>query len=221
MNLVTILGWIFTGLGFAGAGYAVLAAVFVRRFAAQGEGRAETCPPLSILKPLHGDEPALAANLESFLVQDYPAPVQIVFGVQTPDDSAIGVVEGLRARHPGADIALVIDPARHGANPKVANLINMSAAVRHDTIILADSDIAVEPDYLRRIAAALAPERVGAVTCIYTGWAAAARVTMLQSPPLPSATPRWRPHGANGFPTNCAGCGRFGRWIRPVMPGPW
>ena len=92
MTVVHVLGWIFTGLGFAGAGYAVLAAWFTRRFAARAEAPIANFPALSILKPLHGDEPALAQNLESFFFQDYPAPCQYVFGVQSPDDAAIAVV---------------------------------------------------------------------------------------------------------------------------------
>ena len=43
---------------------------------------------VTILKPLHFDGPELFGALESFLAQDYGAPVQIVFGVQDADDPA-------------------------------------------------------------------------------------------------------------------------------------
>lgn len=181
MGFLHILGWILTGLGLAGAVYALLTAWFARRFVAQGEDEVENFPAVSILKPLHGDEPALAQNLESFLVQNYPAPVQTVFGVQSPDDPAIAVVEALLKRHPGADATLVIDKTRHGGNPKMSNLLNMRGTVRHDVVILSDSDIAVEPGYLRRVAAALAPRAVGAVTCVYTGWSAAGFVATVSA----------------------------------------
>ena len=181
MELAHIIGWICTVVGFAGAAYALVAAWFARRFAAREETPIENFPAVSILKPLHGDEPALAQNLESFLLQDYPAPVQFVFAVQSPDDTAIAVVEALLKRHPAADAVLVIDKARHGTNPKISNLMNMRAATHHDVVILSDSDIAVEPGYLRRVAAALAPEAVGAVTCVYTGWAAAGFVSTLSA----------------------------------------
>lgn len=181
MGVVAILGWIFVALALAGAAYAVMAAWFARRFAAHEEVPTANFPAVSILKPLHGDEPALEENLESFLVQDYPAPCQYVFGVQSPDDAAVAVVERLLKRYPAADAVLVVDKARHGTNPKISNLMNMRGAIRHDVIVLSDSDIAVEPGYLRRIAAALAPERVGAVTCVYTGWAAAGLVSRLSA----------------------------------------
>jgi ceramide glucosyltransferase len=181
MSFLHILGWIFTGLGLAGAGYAVMAAWCTARFVRRDEAPVENVPALSVLKPLHGDEPALEQNLESFIVQDYPAPVQYVFGVQSPDDPAVAVVERLLKRHPAVDAVVVADKARHGANPKISNLINMTPAVRHDVIVLSDSDIAVEPGYLRRVAAALAPETVGAVTCVYTGWSAAGFVATLSA----------------------------------------
>ncbi|CAN5367057.1 bacteriohopanetetrol glucosamine biosynthesis glycosyltransferase HpnI [soil metagenome] len=125
--------------------------------------------PVTILKPLHGAEPQLLANLTSFIRQDYGAPVQLICGVQTVTDAAIPVVEALRAAHPDADIILVVDPTVHGTNAKISNLINMIAQARHATLILSDSDMAVRPDYLSQITGALAAPGVGAVTCLYRG----------------------------------------------------
>jgi ceramide glucosyltransferase len=130
-------------------------------------------PSVTILKPLYGDEPRLFENLASFCGQDHPAPVQIVCGVQNPCDEAIPAVARLKASFPNCDVQLVIDATPHGANRKVANLINMMRHARYDCLIVADSDIAVEPDYLRRVTAALAAPDVGAVTCLYHGVAAA------------------------------------------------
>lgn len=120
--------------------------------------------PVTVLKPLHGAEPRLAENLATFRDQHWDAPIQIVAGVARADDGAIAP-----ARTIGATLDLVIDSRRHGANAKVGNIINMMPAVQHDLIVLSDSDIAVAPDYLRRIAAALAEPGVGAVTCAYAG----------------------------------------------------
>ena len=95
--------------------------------------------------------------------------VQVVFGVQDPDDGAIPVVKSLMQRYPGLDLQLVVDGATHGSNRKVSNLINMAQVARHPLIVMADSDIAVGPNYLRTLAAALAQPGVGAVTCLYRG----------------------------------------------------
>jgi ceramide glucosyltransferase len=126
-------------------------------------------PPITILKPLHGSEPNLHANLASFCRQNYPAPVQVVFGLSDPADPAAALVRRLIADFPDRDLELVINPRRHGANAKVSNLVNMQSAARHETIVIADSDIVVAPDYLANVAAILSEPAVGLVTCLYRG----------------------------------------------------
>jgi ceramide glucosyltransferase len=109
--------------------------------------------------------------LQSFMAQDYPGAVQIVFGVQDPADPAQLIVGSLRRAYPERDVALVIDPSLHGANRKISNIINMMERAKHDIIVLADSDIVVRPDYLRQVVAALGTPGVGVVTCPYRGGA--------------------------------------------------
>jgi len=123
---------------------------------------------VSVLKPLCGDEPGLYGNLATFCHQAHPR-YQIVFGVRDAADPAVQVVRRLQAEYPGCDIALAINPARHGSNPKVSNLINMLALARHDLLVLADADIAVAPDYLQRVTAPLVDTRTGVVTSLYRG----------------------------------------------------
>ncbi len=113
-------------------------------------------PDISILKPLAGVEAQLSENIETFFHQDYPGAVQFVFGVQDPADSAIPVVKSLIEQYAGRDIQLVVNGAMQGVNRKVSNLINMGQVARHPLIVLTDSDIAVVPNYLRTVAAALA-----------------------------------------------------------------
>ena len=124
--------------------------------------------PVTVLKPLHGDEPLLEEALASVCRQDYPT-WQVVFGVQDRADTALPVVRRLRARFPDRDIAVVVDPTPHGPNRKVANLINMLPAAKHDVLVIADSDVHVAPDWLRRLVAALEGPGVGVVTTVYTG----------------------------------------------------
>jgi ceramide glucosyltransferase len=153
-----------------GCAYLIAAAVLVRRFARERATPTPVgVPAVTILKPLHGDEPGLFDNLRSFCTQDYRGDIQIVFGVQDPDDGAIAVVERLRKLQPGGDVDLVIDTSAHGANRKVSNLVNMAPRIRHEVIVLADSDMRVEPDYLSRVIAALEEPGIGAVTYVYYG----------------------------------------------------
>jgi ceramide glucosyltransferase len=153
-----------------GCAYALFAIWAVRGFARETTTSPPTkVPPITILKPLHGPEPNLYANLATFCEQDYPAPVQVVCGVANPDDPAAAVVRRLIADCPGRDLALVINAHRHGANGKVSNLINMQAEAQHETLVIADSDIAVTPEYLANVAASLSAPGVGLVTCLYRG----------------------------------------------------
>jgi ceramide glucosyltransferase len=167
------LGWSLAALALGGAVYTALAALFAGRYAPRSEPVLLSPPAVTVLKPLHGAEPHLEDNLATFFAQDYPAPFQLIFGIQDESDPAIEVVERLRARYPGVEAALVVDGQRYGSNAKISNLINMQAAARHDVLILSDADIAVPSDYLSRVAAALQPREVGVVTCLYTGWAGA------------------------------------------------
>ena len=161
-----------------GCVYALIAAWTAHGFvraasAASPSAPATNYPAVTILKPLHGMEPNLYANLAGFCVQDYPSPVQIVFGVDDPADTAIGTVRQLMADFPDRDITLTINSRRHGANRKVSNLINMAVEAQHDVLIMSDSDIIVDRDYLKSVAASLEQPGVGLVTCLYRGTAAA------------------------------------------------
>ena len=158
------------GLAIAGAAQACVADVLLRRFTRHGAPTVAggAWPAISVLKPLYGDEPMLEEALASFCAQDY-APLQIVFGVHAASDGAVAVVERLRSRFADVDIALVVDPAGHGPNRKVDNLINMLPRARHDVLVISDADIHAAPDMLRSVAAALAPDGTGLATTLYTG----------------------------------------------------
>ena len=168
-SLFTYLGWAFCAVAVVGAGYTLLAAWLVGRFMRPEANPATPAPNVTILKPLHQCEPDLARNLESFFTQDYPGAVQIVFGVHDENDPALKVVQALQAKYPRADTAVIADAALYGANAKVSNLINMLPRARHDTLILSDSDIAVDSHWLTQVTAALSRPGVGIVTCLYTG----------------------------------------------------
>ncbi len=167
MTLIADATALFAGAGLVQAGVAVHA---LKRFNRQPRPPLAVQPPVTILKPLKGGEPLLEAALASFCTQSYPA-FQLVFGVQDRNDPAIAVVDRLRRLFPQLDIAMVIDETRHGGNGKIANLINMWPAAKHDIIVLADSDVHVTPHFLERVVAALEGPEVGAVTALYAGFA--------------------------------------------------
>jgi ceramide glucosyltransferase len=164
-------GLIATVLALFGAGYAFAAICVAGRFKAAQLRRPAKSPPVTLLKPLHFDEPRLRENLESFCRQNYSAPLQIVFGVQDPLDPAIKIVGALKRDHPALDIELVIDTRLYGANRKVSNLINLVQRAKYDLLVLSDSDIEVDADYLPAVTASLENAGGGAVTCVYSGTA--------------------------------------------------
>ncbi len=142
---------------------------FLREREAGGGARpTQSLPPISILKPLKGTDPEIYESFRSHCLQDYPE-YEIIFGVSDPDDPAIESVQELQAEFPNRRIQLMVCPKILGANVKVSNLTQMVSEVRYDHLIVNDSDIRVEPDYLRRVTAPLADSQVGTVTCLYRG----------------------------------------------------
>jgi len=137
-------------------------------------------PTVTILKPLKGLDVDLYANLVSFCRQDYPI-FQLVFGVADRNDPAVQVVHRLQASFPDVAIDLVIDSRIYGTNCKVSNLHNMYRAARHDLMVIADSDIRVSGDYLRRIVAPFTDPKVGIVTCLYRATGNGGLPTLVES----------------------------------------
>jgi ceramide glucosyltransferase len=130
--------------------------------------RTAKAPGVTVMKPLHGDEPLPEEALASFCKQDYPE-YEIVFGVQSAADPAVAVVRQLQARFPYVDIGLVINGRHHGVNRKIGNLINMLPKARYDLLVLSDSDIHVRPNYLREVVRAFDEPGAGLVTALYYG----------------------------------------------------
>ena len=155
-----------------GCAFTLLAAVVVLRYRPVRRAEPTAYPPISILKPLDGNEPDLLGRLVSFCTQDYPGPIEIICGVQTNSDPAIEAVRQLQARFPDVPITIHIDARTHGYNRKVSNLINILPLARYETLVMSDSDVEVAPGYLREIVATLEQPNVGAATFLYHGVAA-------------------------------------------------
>jgi ceramide glucosyltransferase len=158
-----------SGLGVV---YTLSASVLMRPFFSRPMSAPARFPAVTVVKPLHGDEWQLLENLTSFVAQDYPGPVQYVFGVHDELDAALEAVEVLRARFPEKRITVVVDGRMYGPNRKIANLTNMLDRAEHDVLCFADSDVRVGPSFLRDILGALEQPGVGLVTSAYRGLSA-------------------------------------------------
>lgn len=152
--------------------YNVLAAILAPRFNKPSAPDKCSSRAVTILKPLHGGEPGLFMRLSLLCRQRHQGKIQIICGTQQVTDPANDAVRLLQRLNPMADIDLVVDDRSRGANPKVANLVNMEAKAHHEIVVLSDSDVVVGEEFLGRVVAELENERIGAVTCLYYGIAA-------------------------------------------------
>jgi ceramide glucosyltransferase len=141
---------------------------FARRRHASGRSSDGELPGVSVLKPVHGDEPNLSASLESYFQQRYDR-FELVFGARSADDPALAVVEALRHRYPNIATRIVLAGSPVHPNAKVSTLAPMIQVAAHSHLVIADSDTRVTPECLREVTAPLGDPRVGLVTCLYRG----------------------------------------------------
>lgn len=193
MELLALAVQIVTaGMTLAGIAYGVIALWGARSFehetrsapgraAKEGAGDATAAAGVSILKPVRGVDPRMYAGLVSHCVQQYPGPYELVFGVSSIEDAAVGEIARLRAEYPKVSIHLVECPARLGTNGKVSNLVQMLPHARYEHVIVNDSDILVSPLYLERVMAGFGDMRVGLVTVPYVGRAEAGLWSRLEA----------------------------------------
>jgi ceramide glucosyltransferase len=118
---------------------------------------ADGAPPVSIVRPVCGIENHIAATLGSSFTLDYPH-YELLFCVASKADPIIDVVERLIAAHPGVPARLLIGDTKISPNPKLNNVVKGWRAAAHDWIVLADSNVAMPPDYVQRLLARWRPD---------------------------------------------------------------
>ena len=123
-------------------------------------------PPVSILKPVKGLDPDAYRNLDSFCRLDYPE-YELVFCVDADDQSVLSVLDRLILDFPQCRIRVLYGSGRLATNDKVAKLARLTEEAAYEYVVLSDSDVRVEPDYLRQVIAPLRDPKVGATTCLY------------------------------------------------------
>jgi ceramide glucosyltransferase len=123
-------------------------------------------PPISNLKPVRGLDPGAYENFASFCRQDYPN-YEILFCVGDESNPAMPVLDRLKHDFPDTQIRIVVGSGREATNDKVAKLARLVEEAAYEHLVISDSDVRVEPTYLRRLIAPLASAKVGAATCFY------------------------------------------------------
>jgi ceramide glucosyltransferase len=127
-------------------------------------------PELSVLKPLHGMEPGLERNLESFFEQDYPE-FELLFCARQESDEGLQLARRVGARYPQVKARYVTcgEPTPNFHNAKVYSLAKLDSVAKHDLFITSDADVRVKKDYLRRMAQNLKDPQMGLASCVYLG----------------------------------------------------
>jgi ceramide glucosyltransferase len=135
--------------------FAVVACLAFRGHRSAASGRVSG--GVSILKPIRGRDPAMREAIASHV--NLQGEYELLCGVRG-DDPATSVV----AEFPSVRL---VECTTVTPNGKVGALIDLARVARFPTLVVNDSDIRVEPDYLDRVTAPLADPQVGLVTCLY------------------------------------------------------
>jgi ceramide glucosyltransferase len=149
--------------------YYVVALFAAARFSQQPSSvPTNFCPPISILKPIRGMDRETYENYASFCRQDYPE-FELLFCVTDSDEPAIPIIEKIIAEFPSRTVRLLVGSQVLGVSDKVNKVCRLVREAKHDLILISDSDVRVDPQFLRKIAAQFQNSQVGGVTCLYRG----------------------------------------------------
>jgi ceramide glucosyltransferase len=166
-----IIRWALLLFALAPYFYYLLATVAALRFYRRPPpAPAKFTPPISILKPVRGLDRDAYENFASFARQDYPE-FEILFNVTDDRDPAIPVIQKLIRDFPSVSIRLFTGCELLGPSQKMNKLVRLASNARYDLLVISDSDIRVEPGYLRAVSLPFQDPSVGLVTCLYRGLA--------------------------------------------------
>jgi ceramide glucosyltransferase len=167
--MVFALAVLLLAMALAGLVYGVMATLALARFVARVPAAPGDAPAVTILRPMHGSEPQMDETLASLCAQDYAGPVRIVLGAADADDPALAAARRLQADRPDCDVVVVCDATPHGTNRKLGNLINMSAHLTGEIVMISDSDVRLPPEAVAAFVGALQQPGVGLVYGLYRG----------------------------------------------------
>ncbi len=152
--------------------FMVVAAAFRFGLRKRREDRAAATflPAVSVLKPLHGMEPGLERNIESFFEQDYPE-FELLFCARHSTDAGLQLAQQIGERYPQVDAHYVTcgEPTPKFHNAKVYSLAKLDTVAKHELFITSDADVRVKKDYLRRMVQNLKDPQIGLASCVYLG----------------------------------------------------
>ena len=157
------------GVVLVGCAYYVLVLLAARQFLSRRRQRGPQVgkpPAISVLKPLAGDEPGLAENLDSFFRLEYPR-YETLFAARDGLDPALAIAREVRANYPEVEAHVLVAGESDHPNAKVHSLAAMTAAAEGELLVVSDSDIRADASLLWDLAKDFEDPQVGVVTCPY------------------------------------------------------
>ncbi len=134
---------------------------------------ADFLPAVSMLKPVHGTEPGIEKNFESFFEQDYPGEFELLFCARHETDEGLRLARRVGARYPEVKARFVTcgEPMPKFHNAKVYSLAKLDSVAEHSFYVTSDADVRVAKDYLLRMVQNLKDPHLGIASCVYLGTA--------------------------------------------------
>ncbi len=165
-----VLAFTIDGIALFSIAFSLLTALRAPGVIKKRKFESKVYPPVTILKPLKGAETGLFENLNSFCTMDYPE-FQIILTVASPDDSATPIAEKIKTKFPDLDIQIVFsgDNPPLGLNPKINNVSAAQPFIKHEFLMITDSDVRVRKDFLKQMVEPLLNPQIGLVTSFYQG----------------------------------------------------
>jgi ceramide glucosyltransferase len=171
-TFMVVLRWIVLALAIFPFCYYIVCIYAARKFFKSKRNEKsyayDFAPPVSILKPVRGLDREAYENFASFCRLEYP-DYEILFIVQDESDPAVPVIRKVIAEFPARNIRLFIGMDNLGPSAKVCKLARLASEARTNLFVISDSDVRVEPDYLRMIVEPFRDPKVGVVTALYRG----------------------------------------------------
>jgi ceramide glucosyltransferase len=165
--ILSALEWICIAPVVAGCVYYILSVLtMVRWRMRRSDPPPAKWPAVTVMKPIAGVEKNLRENLRTTVMQDYPE-FEVIFSVQRKDDPALPLLYEVQKEFGEDKVIVVVDNKRAGCNGKINNMLGAMPYVRHEVLVISDSDVRLEPGYLKSIVAPLLRSGVGYVCTPY------------------------------------------------------
>lgn len=119
-------------------------------------------PLVTLIRPVRGLENNLEAALRSSFRLSY-ANLELLFCVEDESDPVVPLARRLIADHPKAKARLLVGRDKTGGNPKVDNMAKGWRESKGEWVILSDSNVLLERDFVEALFAAWKP-KVGLVS---------------------------------------------------------